>query len=63
MYWLLAVGGEKVKGRLRGINVAVIGGDHRAVFTAEELLNQEAQVRLVGHDAAVPGIQSPATVG
>lgn len=52
-----------MKGRLRGINVAVIGGDHRAVFTAEELLNQEAQVRLVGHDAAVPGIQSPATVG
>ncbi|MEW6448163.1 MAG: dipicolinate synthase subunit DpsA [Bacillota bacterium] len=47
-----------MKGKLRGINVAVIGGDHRAVFTAEELLNQAARVRLVGHHTAVPGIQS-----
>lgn len=52
-----------MKGKLRGINVAVIGGDHRAVYTAEELLNREARVRLVGHDAAVPGIQSLAVIG
>ncbi|MEW6574489.1 MAG: dipicolinate synthase subunit DpsA [Bacillota bacterium] len=52
-----------MKGKLRGINVAVIGGDHRAVYTAEELLNQEAEVRLVGHEVKVPGIQSLATVG
>uniref|UniRef100_A0A7C2ICN2 Dipicolinate synthase subunit DpsA n=1 Tax=Ammonifex degensii TaxID=42838 RepID=A0A7C2ICN2_9THEO len=49
-----------MKGRLKGITIAVIGGDRRAVFVAEELLNQGAQVSLVGHDAVVPGGQSVA---
>ncbi|MEW6183915.1 MAG: dipicolinate synthase subunit DpsA [Bacillota bacterium] len=43
---------------LTGISIAVIGGDCRAVYVAEELSNQGAQVRLVGHEAETkPGIQ------
>lgn len=43
---------------LTGITIAVVGGDQRAVFVAEELASQGAQVRLVGHgEVAEPGIQ------
>ncbi|MDI6631907.1 MAG: dipicolinate synthase subunit DpsA [Bacillota bacterium] len=51
-----------MKGRLKGITIAVIGGDRRAVFVAEELLNEGAQVRLVGHEREVPGGQAVAEI-
>jgi len=51
-----------VKGRLRGITVSVVGGDHRAVFVAEEFLKEGAQVRLAGHEVAVAGVQAAGTV-
>lgn len=51
-----------MKGRLRGITVSVVGGDHRAVFVAEEFLKEGAQVRLAGHEVAVAGVQAAGTV-
>lgn len=51
-----------MKGRLRGITVSVVGGDHRAVFMAEEFLKEGAQVRLAGHEVAVAGVQAAGTV-
>lgn len=51
-----------MKGRLKGITIAVIGGDRRAVFVAEELLNEGAQVRLVGHETEVSGGQLVAEI-
>lgn len=46
-----------MKGRLKGVTVSVVGGDHRAVFVAEEFLREGAQVRLAGHEAGVAGVQ------
>ncbi len=44
---------------LTGITIAVVGGDHRAVYVAEELLSQGAMVKLVGHGTlAEPGVQT-----
>ncbi len=44
---------------LTGMTIAVIGGDHRAVYVAEELLSQGAMVRLVGlENLADSGVQT-----
>ncbi|RDV84876.1 dipicolinate synthase subunit DpsA [Ammonifex thiophilus] len=42
---------------LAGFTLAVVGGDQRAVYTAEELAGRGARVRLVGHEASLPGVE------
>ncbi|MGO0123142.1 dipicolinate synthase subunit DpsA [Desulfothermobacter acidiphilus] len=44
--------------QLKGITLAVIGGDQRAVYTAEELAQRGARVRLVGHRSNCSGVEA-----